>query len=345
MRSVNALGFIEMYGLVGCIEAADAMVKSANVSLVQHGEISAGLVTVVVEGDVAACQAAVNAGVAAGSRLGTVVAHMVIPRPTNDTANMIFNLIPQARDEYKKGFSSGGSDSGSGGNEPPTPTPPAPPPAPVKEAPAKVEAKPLVTPQKAVSTKIEPEKKEAGKSGSVVKDKTVPVPVPTATKTVLAEKMADTAKQLPKKPVQPESKALAKPKALVPEKKQVEASAPPVKQEAQIISSVKINEPAGVIAKATVVSVKEKTSAPAPKPKSGVASVLAQFVQSTEGAVFSEEELNKTVQYISTHEKGLAWKEISKHFPQHSKQLQQKLDGLVASGKLTKTGSRYGKPK
>ena len=138
MRSVNALGFIEMYGLVGCIEAADAMVKSANVSLVQHGEISAGLVTVVVEGDVAACQAAVNAG---------------------------------------------------------------------------------------------------------------------------------------------------------------------------------------------------------------VASVLAQFVQSTEGSVFSEEELNKTIQYIATHEKGLAWKEISKHFPQHSKQLQQKLDGLVASGKLTKTGSRYGKPK
>ncbi len=79
--NMEALGMVECMGLVAMIEAADAMVKSANVTLVGYEKIDAGLVTAIVRGDVAAVQSAVAAGAAAASRVGTVVSTHVIPRP------------------------------------------------------------------------------------------------------------------------------------------------------------------------------------------------------------------------------------------------------------------------
>ena len=72
---------VECFGLVAMIEAADAMVKSANVKLVGYEKIDAGLVTAIVRGDVGAVKAAVDAGAAAARRVGTVTATHVIPRP------------------------------------------------------------------------------------------------------------------------------------------------------------------------------------------------------------------------------------------------------------------------
>jgi ethanolamine utilization protein EutM len=77
----EALGLVECRGLVAMIEAADAMVKSANVRLVGWEKIDAGLVTAIVRGDVAAVRSAVDAGAAAARRVGEVVAVHVIPRP------------------------------------------------------------------------------------------------------------------------------------------------------------------------------------------------------------------------------------------------------------------------
>src|ERR1700704_1596408 len=77
----EALGMVECRGLVAMIEAADAMVKTANVRLVGYEKIDAGLVTAIVRGDVAAVGRAVDAGAAAARRVGEVVATHVIPRP------------------------------------------------------------------------------------------------------------------------------------------------------------------------------------------------------------------------------------------------------------------------
>src|SRR5207244_7575332 len=77
----EALGMIECRGLVAMIEAADAAVKSANVVLVGWEKIDAGLVTAIVRGEVGAVKAAVDAGAAAGRRVGEVVSTHVIPRP------------------------------------------------------------------------------------------------------------------------------------------------------------------------------------------------------------------------------------------------------------------------
>ena len=81
MANTNSLGMIETKGLVGAIEAADAMVKAANVSLVGKESIGAGLVTVMVRGDVGAVKAATDAGAAAAERVGELVSVHVIPRP------------------------------------------------------------------------------------------------------------------------------------------------------------------------------------------------------------------------------------------------------------------------
>lgn len=81
---MDALGMVECMGLVAMIEAADAMVKSANVRLVGYEKIDAGLVTAIVRGEVGAVKSAVEAGAAAASRVGTVVATHVIPRPHNE---------------------------------------------------------------------------------------------------------------------------------------------------------------------------------------------------------------------------------------------------------------------
>lgn len=77
----EALGMVECRGLVAMIEAADAMVKAANVQLIGYEKIDAGLVTAIVRGEVAAVRSAVDAGAAAARRVGEVVATHVIPRP------------------------------------------------------------------------------------------------------------------------------------------------------------------------------------------------------------------------------------------------------------------------
>ncbi len=80
----EALGMIETKGLVGAIEAADAMTKSANVTLMGYEKIGSGLVTVMVRGDVGAVKAAVDAGACAAEKVGEIVAQHVIPRPHTD---------------------------------------------------------------------------------------------------------------------------------------------------------------------------------------------------------------------------------------------------------------------
>lgn len=85
----EALGLIETKGYVGAVEAADAMVKSANVTLVGTEKIGAGLVTVMVRGDVGAVKAAVDAGTVAARAVGEVVSTHVIPRPHGDTEKML----------------------------------------------------------------------------------------------------------------------------------------------------------------------------------------------------------------------------------------------------------------
>ena len=89
MANTNSLGMIETKGLVGAIEAADAMVKAANVMLVGKEQIGSGLVTVMVRGDVGAVKAAVEAGESAASKLGELVATHVIPRPHSDVENIL----------------------------------------------------------------------------------------------------------------------------------------------------------------------------------------------------------------------------------------------------------------
>ena len=77
----NALGMIETKGLVAAIEASDAMVKAANVTLIGKEHVGGGLVTVMIRGDVGAVKAATDAGAAAAERVGELVSVHVIPRP------------------------------------------------------------------------------------------------------------------------------------------------------------------------------------------------------------------------------------------------------------------------
>ena len=85
----QALGLVETRGLVGAIEAADAMVKAANVTLVGKEKIGSGLVTVMVRGDVGAVKASVDAGAAAAKRVGELVSVHVIPRPHEDVEGIL----------------------------------------------------------------------------------------------------------------------------------------------------------------------------------------------------------------------------------------------------------------
>lgn len=88
----DALGMVETKGLVGAVEAADAMVKAANVNLIGYEKIGSGLVTVMVRGDVGAVKAAVDAGAASARAVGEVVSIHVIPRPHMDTEKIIPHL-------------------------------------------------------------------------------------------------------------------------------------------------------------------------------------------------------------------------------------------------------------
>lgn len=93
--SYEALGMIETKGLVGAIEAADAMVKAAKVVLVGKEQVGGGLVTVLVRGDVGAVKAATDAGAAAARRVGELISVHVIARPHEE----VEKLIPQAPQE------------------------------------------------------------------------------------------------------------------------------------------------------------------------------------------------------------------------------------------------------
>ena len=92
MAVLNALGMIETRGLVAAIEAADAMVKAANVTLIGKEHVGGGLVTVLVRGDVGAVKAATDAGAAAAERVGELVSIHVIPRPHGE----IEAILPKA---------------------------------------------------------------------------------------------------------------------------------------------------------------------------------------------------------------------------------------------------------
>lgn len=85
----EALGMVETKGYVGAVEAADAMVKSANVSLMGSEKIGAGYVTVLVRGDVGAVKAATDAGASAAERVGELISVHVIPRPHNDVEKIL----------------------------------------------------------------------------------------------------------------------------------------------------------------------------------------------------------------------------------------------------------------
>ncbi len=86
---MNALGMVETKGLVAAIEAADAMVKAANVELVGREQVGSGLVTVMVRGDVGAVKAATDAGAVAASNVGELISVHVIPRPHNEVENVL----------------------------------------------------------------------------------------------------------------------------------------------------------------------------------------------------------------------------------------------------------------
>ena len=92
MAVTQALGMIETKGLVASVEAADAMVKAANVTLVGKEHVGGGLVTVMVRGDVGAVKASVDAGAAAAERVGELVSIHVIPRPHDEVEGILPKL-------------------------------------------------------------------------------------------------------------------------------------------------------------------------------------------------------------------------------------------------------------
>ena len=114
--SLEALGMVETKGFVGAVEAADAMVKAANVQLVGKEYIGAGYVTIFVRGDVGAVKAATDAGAAAARRVGELISVHVIPRPHNE----VENVLPKSRiggnggDNSRSLQSGGGRQLGSG---------------------------------------------------------------------------------------------------------------------------------------------------------------------------------------------------------------------------------------
>ena len=105
--SMIALGLVETKGLVGAIEAADAMVKAANVVLIGSEYVGGGYVTVMVRGDVGAVKAATDAGAAAAKRVGELASVHVIPRPHTD----VEMILPQSNKGSFGGRSEGSSSS------------------------------------------------------------------------------------------------------------------------------------------------------------------------------------------------------------------------------------------
>lgn len=87
--TLDALGMVETRGLIGSIEAADTMVKAANVRLIGKEKVGGGFVTVMVRGDVGAVKAATDAGAAAAEKVGELVSVHVIPRPHSDVESIL----------------------------------------------------------------------------------------------------------------------------------------------------------------------------------------------------------------------------------------------------------------
>lgn len=94
---INALGLLEVDGMVAAVDAADAMLKAANVRLLSHQVLDPGRLTLVVEGDLAACRAALDAGSAAAARTGRVVSRKEIGRPDDDTQWLIGGFTRQPK--------------------------------------------------------------------------------------------------------------------------------------------------------------------------------------------------------------------------------------------------------
>ena len=94
MANLQALGMVETKGLVGSVEAADAMVKAANVTLIGKVHVGGGLVTVMVRGDVGAVKAATDAGAAAAERVGELLSVQVIPRPHGEVEGILPSIDP-----------------------------------------------------------------------------------------------------------------------------------------------------------------------------------------------------------------------------------------------------------
>ena len=97
MVNTNALGMVETRGLVAAIEAADAMVKAANVQLVGKEQVGGGLVTVMVRGDVGAVKAAPAAGASAAEKVGELISVHVIPRPHTE----VDVILPKGRESVQ----------------------------------------------------------------------------------------------------------------------------------------------------------------------------------------------------------------------------------------------------
>ena len=115
--SLEALGMVETKGFVSAVEAADAMVKAANVQLVGKEYIGAGYVTIFVRGDVGAVKAATDAGAAAARRVGELISVHVIPRPHNEVERVIPRGGKVGVSPDEKALSGGGRQltSGAGG--------------------------------------------------------------------------------------------------------------------------------------------------------------------------------------------------------------------------------------
>jgi ethanolamine utilization protein EutM len=96
MDSMIALGLIETKGMVGAVEAADAMCKAAKVTLLGREQVGSGLVTVMVRGEVGAVKAAVEAGAAGARRVGELISTHVIPRPAQDL-NPFIPPVPEGK--------------------------------------------------------------------------------------------------------------------------------------------------------------------------------------------------------------------------------------------------------
>lgn len=148
---MKALGMIETKGLVAAIEAADAMVKAANVSLQCKEHVGGGLVTVMVRGDVGAVKAATDAGAAAAERVGELISVHVIPRPHGEVEEILGELPPPAAEPAPE-------------PEPPAPPKPEQPPEPIAppdpepEPPARAaapEPKPQPKPKEAAPAKAD----------------------------------------------------------------------------------------------------------------------------------------------------------------------------------------------